>query len=121
MDRPAWKRWPRAQRFGLSAQGCDAEAGYRDCIVAARAMQGRTAFDGARAAWAARYAVEPDDGLFLGEMRGSPRTLDEIIRSVEASGADRQQTHEAIDRLTAAGLVDALAPPAPPEPPPRRW
>lgn len=126
MDRPTWKHWPRGQRFRLSARGGEAETAYREGIVAARSTpahspsaEARSSFDQARAAWAARYGVLPGDGLFLGEMTHEPRTLDELIRLVESSGADRRESHEAVDRLAAAGLVEPLAPPSTPSVPGR--
>jgi hypothetical protein len=121
MESPTWRRWPRGQKFELSNLGSEAETAYREQIEASRQASGRPAFDAARASWAAQYAVQPDDGAYLGELRAGPRTLEHLLQALETSGADRQQTHEAVDRLAHAGLVRAPAPLPPPEPPPRRW
>ena len=117
------RRWPRSQRFALSDKGIEAETSYRELIVAARAEEGRASFDAARGVWAARYALEPGDGLFLGEVQSGPRTLDEIFRALESCGSTRDEVRGAVGRLTTAGLMEAVVPPAPaPEvAAPRRW
>ncbi|MHB8879501.1 MAG: hypothetical protein ACYC8T_37890 [Myxococcaceae bacterium] len=123
-ERSPNKRWPRSQRFQLSAKGSEAEASYREVIVAARAEEGRQSFDAARAAWAAKLTLDPTDGLYLGELQNGPRTIEEITRALETCGSTRQEVHVAIDRLTGAGMMEAVAPPPPPAPAapaPRRW
>jgi hypothetical protein len=124
MDKPTRKRWPRAQRFQLSAEGSAAEAAYREEIVASRSAPGRDSFDAARTAWAADRGIVPGDGLYLGELVRGPMTLDEITRAVDSCGASRGEVHEAVARLASAGMIEPVVPPAPPPPPPpvmRRW
>jgi hypothetical protein len=112
-------RWPRSQKFSLSDQGTRAEQDYREVIAAARADAGRASFDAARKQWAGALQVEPDDGMYLGELRSGPRTLDELWRALETCGQTRTDLKAAIRRLTAVGLVDALA--APPSNTSRSW
>src|SRR5207249_8987695 len=52
MDREPGRRWPRSQRFVLSAKGADAGQKWRATIVASRSEGGRGSFDAARDAWA---------------------------------------------------------------------
>jgi len=117
-EKPARTKWPRSQKFQLLPLGVEAGERYREAIVAARATGGRDAFDAARAEWAEGAALEPGDGTFLGELLGGELTLPDLVKAVESSGITRQETHAAVDRLVAAGL---LGPVAPPPPPPGRY
>jgi hypothetical protein len=111
-DRPPRMRWPRAQKFRLSSRGADAEASYREIIVAARAVEGRTSYDAARAAWAGSLpSVQPNDGSYLVELQSGPRTLHELALALDACGATREEVKAAIERLADAGMVEAI--PAP--------
>jgi hypothetical protein len=112
-------RWPRSQKFSLSDQWTRAEQDYREVITAARADAGRASFDAARKQWAGALRVEPDDGMYLGELRSGPRTLDELWRALETCGQSRTDLKAAIRRLTSVGLVDAPA--APPADSSRGW
>lgn len=114
MDAPRARRWPRAQRFSLSSKGAAAEAGYREAIVEARDRPGRDAFDVARAQWAAPLGVKPGDGMHLGELRDGPRTLEELVRALEACNEPKSEVVLALERLETAGLVEALSQPAAP-------
>jgi hypothetical protein len=107
-------RWPRSQKFSLSETGTRAEQDYREVITAARADAGRVSFDAARTQWAGALRVEPDDGMYLGELRGGPRTMEELWRALETCGQTRSDLKSAIRRLAAVGLVQALAPPPAP-------
>jgi hypothetical protein len=109
-------RWPRSQKFSLSEQGTKAEQDYREVITAARNEEGRASFDAARKQWAGPLQVEPDDGMYLGELRSGPRTLDELWRALESCGATRTDLKSAIRRLSSVGLILAIAPPSPPPP-----
>jgi hypothetical protein len=122
-DQAPRKRWPRSQRFQLSARGTAAEKSYRETIIAARVANGRSAYDEARAAWSAPLTLQPNDGLFLGELQSGPRTIKQIVEAVEECGATRAEVHSAVYRLADAGMVEAIAPPSPdpPQLPPRRW
>jgi hypothetical protein len=102
------RRWPRSQRFTLSEKGLHAESEYRAGIVASRESDGRESFDRARAAWAASFSVDPDDGMFLGEVRSIPLQAGELIKAVESAGKTVQDTYSALARLVDAGLIAAL-------------
>jgi len=115
------RRWLRSQRFRLSALGNAAGASYRDAIVAARAEGGRRSFDEARSAWARRLALEPSDGLYLGELRDGPRTLDELATGLEGCGPQRSEVREVVERLIRLTMLELVIPPPPALPPPRRW
>lgn len=122
-ERPKGKRWPRSQKFRLSPQGTEAGERYREMIATARegAQEGRRAFDAARTAWALGLTLQPGDGVFLGELLRGAQSIEELLRALEDCGTTRQETHEAVDRLTAAGLMEAV--PAAPAPAPvaRSW
>jgi hypothetical protein len=102
------KRWPRGQKFALSARGVDAEASYREAIAAARSS-GRSNLEEAQRAWAAPLAVQPHDGVVLGELRTGKKSIAEIARALEDCGTSQPEVKAAIDRLTDALLVDAVA------------
>lgn len=108
-DRDGGQRWPRSKRFELSPKGLEAEQLYADVIVASRAEEGRKSFDGARDGWAKPWGVQPGDGLFLGELKGGPRTLEELDRALQDCGVNRREIKGALERLVNAGLVQAAA------------
>jgi hypothetical protein len=117
-------KWSRSQRFELSRSGREAAESYREGIVAARADPGRRSFDAARDGWAERLALEPADGLYLGELKAGPRTLDEITNALDGCGPERAEVRKAFVRLVKLGIVTLVVPPAEPPPPPyvpRRW
>ena len=114
-------KWNRSQRFRLTATGREAERAYRQDIVASRAEAGRKSFDAARSEWAARLALEPTDGLYLGELVEAPRTIPEIAASLDGYGPQRGDVRVAIERLVRVRLMEPVAPPPAPPPPPRRW
>lgn len=119
---PPKRRWPRSQQFELSERGANAERSYREDIIAARVQGGRAAFDAAREAWGGQLDVSSSDGIYLCELQSGPRTLIQIFKAVDGAGATRQETQLAVERLTDAGLVDLVPPPAPPGPPsPPAW
>ena len=103
----AGKRWPRGQKFVLSERGVSAETSYRDAVQTARA-QGRSALDAAQRAWAEPLQVQVIDGVVLGELRGGKRSIADIARALEDCGTSVAEVKTAIDRLTDAGLVEAV-------------
>lgn len=120
-------RWPRGQKFALSATGVAASEAYRAAVTEARGG-GRTALDAALSGWASPLAVAPSDGVLLGELREKPRGFPELAKSLEETGAEQRDVRLGLDRLVKAGLVE-LVPLAsaqekePPRPPPAsfRW
>jgi hypothetical protein len=102
------KRWPRGQKFSLSAAGAAAEAAYRDAIAAARA-QGRSALETAQRAWAEPLRIEPSDGVVLGELRGGKKSIADIARGLEDCGVTATELKAAVDRLTDVALVEPTA------------
>ena len=107
-DRTPKMRWPRAQRFVLSPRGIDAERRYRESIVASRGTEGRTSFDAARAEWARSLQLQPDDGLYLGEVSSGPIGLGQLVSALESCGKTRRDAISAVERLVDAGLVSAV-------------
>lgn len=99
-------RWARTDRFTLSIEGEEAEAAYRAAIVASREQPGRSAFDAARAEWARTFSLEPDDGVYLGELRGGPTKLTDLIEALDVCGKTRKDALEALGRLVDGGLVE---------------
>lgn len=92
----------------LSAKGAEAEESYRMGVVASRAVDGRASFDAARAAWAAPLGIEPEDGVYLCEIRQGPIRLEQIVQALEACDKTRQDTVAALERLFDAGLVEIV-------------
>src|SRR5688500_18285221 len=106
-DRAPKSRWPRSQRFALSAKGVEAEAAYRASVAAVTGVGGRAGFDAARAAWASGLSVQPDDGAYLGELRPGAQSLNQVVEALETCGKTRADALFALGRLVDAGLVDA--------------
>lgn len=104
-DPPPKRRWPRSQQFTLTDRGSEAEAAYRSTIVASRTQQGRASFDAARSAWAESFHLQPDDGLYLGEVRGGPVSLERIVEALDTCGKTRNDAFAAMERLFGAGLI----------------
>jgi hypothetical protein len=102
------KRWPRGQKFALSARGVEAEAAYREAIAAARSS-GRSNLEEAQRAWAAPFAVQPHDGVVLSELRAGKKSIADVARALEDCGTSQAEVKAAIDRLTDATLVEAVA------------
>jgi hypothetical protein len=120
---PDGTRWPRGQKFTLSAAGVEADVAYRGAVLDARAMS-RAALEGALAAWAAPRQVAAGDGVVLGELRTKPSGLADLARALEDAGTSAAEVRAAVDRLVKAGLLDPVqvAPRADPVPRPAvRW
>ncbi len=96
--------------FSLTPAGRSAEASYRAQIVSSRAHSGRASFDAARTAWAASLGLDPDDGAYLGELRGGPLKLGKIAEALAVCGKKRVDAVAALERLLDAGLVLQPAP-----------
>jgi hypothetical protein len=114
-------KWSRSQRFQLSQAGREAGTNYRAVIVASREEAGRKSFDAARAEWATRLLMEPNDGLYLGELSSEPKTIEEMAASLDGCGPGRAEVRKAIERLVRLRIVELIVPPPVQPPPPRRW
>jgi hypothetical protein len=101
------KRWPRGQKFTVSDAGLEAEEAYRATVGAARSS-GRPALEAALAAWAGPHNLSPGDGVVLSELRGKRLGVPDLCRSLEAAGIEPAEVRAAVDRLVAAGVVQAL-------------
>ena len=100
------KRWPRGQKFGLSAAGAVAEKGHREAVQLARA-QGRAALDAAQTTWAAPLNVLPGDGIVLSEFASGGRMgIGDVARALEDCGITAAEVKSAVDRLAEAGLIE---------------
>lgn len=98
-------KWARTARFAMGPTGIDAEAAYRASVVASRHEAGRASYDAARAEWARTYSLEPDDGVYLGQLHDGPATVSDIVEALEACGKTRDDALAALGRLVDAGLV----------------
>lgn len=105
LDRPEKMRWPRTQKFVLSPEGLAAETDYQERIVASRSEAGRKSFDAARASWATSHKVQPDDGLYLAEVKVKAMSLPELVQALEVCGKTRSDALAALGRLVDGGLV----------------
>jgi hypothetical protein len=117
-------RWPRGQKFSLSAAGREAHEAHRQAVLHARGV-GRGALDAGLLAWAAPRQVEPGDGVLLGELLEKPRGLADLSRALEDAGTSAAEVRGAIDRLVGAGLVEPVPMASQeeqrPTPAPMRW
>jgi hypothetical protein len=104
---PNGRRWPRGQKFSISIPGLSADETYRRAVLGARSA-GRTALEAALEDWARPHGVRAGDGVVLGELRAERRGLADLSRALEGCGIEPREVREAVDRLVAAGLVDAL-------------
>jgi hypothetical protein len=121
-DTPQKQRWPRSQRFQLSATGREASHAFKEVLEASRTEGGRASFDAAREAWAARLTLQPSDALYFAELEGKACTLDEMTKSLDGCGPRKQDVKDAIVRLVEVKLIELVQPPPPPPPaPPTRW
>ncbi len=103
------RRWPRSQRFTLTDKGRGAEESYRSTIVSSRTQEGRASFDAARSTWAEFFRIQPDDGLYLGEVGGGPIKLEQIVEALEACGKTRKDALTALERLFDAGFISTAS------------
>jgi len=99
------KRWPRGQRFLLSARGAEVETAYRAAVLEVRAL-GREALELAQKRWAEPLGLEARDGVVLSELRPGKRSLSELSKTLEVCGTTAPQVRDAVDRLVARGLVE---------------
>ncbi|HEY6099376.1 MAG TPA: hypothetical protein VIW03_08100 [Anaeromyxobacter sp.] len=100
-------KWPRGQKFSLSASGASAEEAYRSAVLGARAS-GRAALDAALAAWAAPRGVAPADGVILAELSGKRLGVSDLCAALEGAGIVPEDVRAGIGRLVAAGIVDPV-------------
>ena len=98
-------RWPRGQKFVLSAAGEAADQLHRETINGCRGS-GRSSLDAALLAWATPLGVKPTDGVLLGQLRGQRRGFNELASALETSGIEAAEVKAAVERLVAAGLVE---------------
>jgi hypothetical protein len=101
------KRWPRGQKFTLSAVGLEAEAAHREVVNGSRSS-GRTALLAALTAWAEPLRVLPGDGVVLTELRGQKKGLNDLCRALEDTGIEPAEVKATVDRLVLAGLAEPL-------------
>jgi hypothetical protein len=103
-------RWPRGQKFRLSAMGTEAEAQYQAAVKSSHDRGGREAFDEAVATWAAPFGVRPGDGVYLSELRISVQTLTELAECLISCGSTKSEAKAALERLLTAKLAELVAP-----------
>ncbi len=102
-------RWPRGQKFTLSAGGRGAHEARNLAVQAARGV-GRSALDAALLAWASPLQIQPGDGVLLGELLVKPLGLADLSRALEDAGLSAAEVRASIARLVGAGLVEPVAP-----------
>lgn len=103
-------KWPRAQKFRLSAIGTEAEADYQAAIKSSHSRGGREAFNEAVETWAAALGVQPGDGVYLSELRTSIQTLSELVECLTSCGTTKSEATAALDRLLSAKLAELVVP-----------
>jgi len=101
------RRWPRGQRFGLSARGVDAEAAYRAAVQDVRSL-GRDALTLAEKRWAEPLGLSPCDGVVMAEIRPGRRSFADLGHALQDCGTVPAQIRESVDRLVEHGFVEPL-------------
>jgi hypothetical protein len=101
------KRWPRGQKFVLSAMGAAAAEEYRAAVLGARAS-GRASLDAALAAWAAPRGLAPADGVVLAELSGKRLGVPELCDALDGAGIVPEEVRAALGRLVGASFVEPL-------------
>jgi hypothetical protein len=119
-ENPEKVRFGRAQKFRLSSRGNEAVSAYTLMVEKARAGSGRAQFDAARGDWSAPRGLSSEDGLFLVEFGVGERTISEVTRNLEDC-ASPKEVKAAVERLLGCGMLEPVAVPEPPAPPPRRY
>ncbi len=104
------RRWPRGQRFRLSERGAEAEASHREVVRSAQGL-GREPLEEARRLWGKPFGLYPLDGVVLSQLREGMAGMPELIRSLDDCGVTPDEVRSSVERLHAAGLVEALPPP----------
>lgn len=98
-------RWPRTQRFALSAYGRTVTAAYLSSIAAVASPRGRGAFQAACSAWAELFELRPEDGMYLAEVHSKSLTLAELGEALAICSQSRDDVSRCVHRLFQAGLV----------------
>jgi len=101
------RRWPRGQRFGLSAPGIEAEAAYRAAVQDVRSL-GRDALTLAEKRWADGLGLSPGDGVVMAEIRPGRRSFADLGQALQDCGTVPAQIRESVDRLVERGFVEPL-------------
>ena len=104
-------RWPRGQRFALTAAGVSAEEALAAAVREARA-QGRTALETAQLGWAGPLGLQPADGVVLAQLRQGRQSLADVAEALADCGLTRADVKLAMDRLVDRALVEPLPLPA---------
>ena len=101
------RRWPRGQRFGLSAPGGEVEAAYRATVQDVRSL-GRDALALAEKRWAEPLGLSPSDGVVMAQIRPGRRSFADLGHALEDCGTTPAQIRESVDRLVERGFVEAM-------------
>jgi len=99
----------RTVRFRLSTRGRSIEAAYRSRVDVTRGPTRRTEFESARSEWASSHGLEPDDGVYLAELRGGALTLKQLGEELAVCGQKRDMISAVLLRLVSRGLVERVA------------
>jgi hypothetical protein len=105
------RRWPRGQRFHLTASGAAAEEALAGAIREARA-QGRAALETAQARWAEPHRLQAGDGVVLAQLRQGGQSLAEVAEALADCGCTRAEVKLSLDRLVDRALAEPLPLPA---------
>ena len=101
------KRWPRGQKFLITAAGTAALASHAEAVALARAS-GRNALETALSGWSAPLGLKAGDGTVLGELRNGRLGLPDLVYGLESSGITADEVRGALQRLVEKGLVEPV-------------
>lgn len=103
--------WKPRQRFQVMPLGQQANGQYRAAIDAAqRGSDPRAEMDRAKQAWADQYRLRPPDGILLEDLCAGRTTLAELQPTLAACDMTLREARGSLDRLLAAGLIEAQEP-----------
>lgn len=105
------RRWPRGQRFGLTAAGLAAEEALAAAVREARA-QGRATLETAQLRWAEPLGLQSTDGVVLAQLRQGRQSLAGVAEALADCGTTRAEVKLAMDRLVERALAEPLPLPA---------
>jgi hypothetical protein len=101
--------WKPRHRFRTTEAGTLAAGQYRQMMTSAQqAADARSALDQAKQDWASTHGVRSGDGILLEEMAGGASSLAELQPTLEACDLTLREARGVLDRLIAAGLIEAL-------------
>ncbi len=104
--------WKPRQQFRVTPGGRGAIERYREVVqTAQQANEPRPALDRAKSEWAEGLKLRASDGILLEDLATGHTSLAEMQETLDACSLTLRDARGTIDRLVAAGLIEALETP----------